>query len=187
MPLTRFPNGLTTNSTTALQYSTAASDGDLDCRNLFIAGTSSLAGNLISAGTMSAGGAVISGLGITMSTATNRVFIGERAYLQFTFTSAANTAGLITVPFNGQLIDCWVSADVSARVCSAFTLYTAGSASGTVAVASVELTFATAIGQQVQPTLTPAAVTTATAMAFVVTTAGTACNFYGVAVIQRTA
>lgn len=36
MPLTRFPNGVTVNSTTALQYNASAGDGDLDCNNLFL-------------------------------------------------------------------------------------------------------------------------------------------------------
>lgn len=35
MPLTRFPNGVTVNSTTALVYNSNAVDGDLDCNRLF--------------------------------------------------------------------------------------------------------------------------------------------------------
>jgi hypothetical protein len=38
MPLTRFPNGLTVNSTTALQYNSSAGDGDIDCNRLFANG-----------------------------------------------------------------------------------------------------------------------------------------------------
>ncbi len=36
MGLTRLPNGLTVNSTTALQYNSSAGDGDLDCNRLFV-------------------------------------------------------------------------------------------------------------------------------------------------------
>ena len=58
MPLTRYPNGLTVNSTTALAYSTAATDGDLDCNRLFTAGTASIAGGAIITGTVSAASVV---------------------------------------------------------------------------------------------------------------------------------
>jgi hypothetical protein len=149
------------------------------------------AAGTITVGTVSATGAII-GSGnltattLTMSTATTNTFIGERAYLQFTFTSSASTAGTIALPFAGQVIDCWVTVDTATRACSGFTLYTGNSASGTVAVASVALAFTT-IGQQIQATLTPAAAITATALAFVVTTAGTAATFYGVVTLQRTA
>src|SRR3990167_5901639 len=54
MPLTRYPNGLTVNSTTALQYNSTATDGDLDCNRLFTVGTASLAGGAIITGTVSA-------------------------------------------------------------------------------------------------------------------------------------
>lgn len=184
MPSTNYPNGLST--TTAIHtvnnhiVSTTMTVGSMT-----VTGNQTLSGTL-AAGTVNASG-LISATLFTMSTTTTSVFIGERAYLPFSFTSAATTAGLIGVPFNGNIIDCWTTCDTTPRVCSAFTLYTAGSASGTVAVASVALTFATAIGQMVQSAITPVAVTTATAMAFVVTTAGTAANFSGYVVIQRTA
>ena len=64
MGLTRFPNGVTVNSTTALQYSSAAGDGAIDCNTLYTASTASFAGNIIGSttitvGTVSATGSVI--------------------------------------------------------------------------------------------------------------------------------
>ena len=110
--------------------------------------------------------------------------IGERAYVTGTFTSAAGTTW-VTTPIAGNIVDVITVGDTTPRTCSAFTLQ-AGSA-GTVYVASVALAFATAIGQQVRPALTSAAVTTASALKIVVTTAGTACNFGYTVVIEKTA
>lgn len=186
MPLTRYPNGVTTCSTTALKYSASAGDGDMDCLRLFTSGTTSIGGAATIGGALIVGGAIAGSAGITMSTNTSFTFIGERVYIPFTFTSAAITTYLAT-PIAGQVIDCWVCADTTPRTCSAFTLFANGTA-GTVCVASVAtLVFATAIGQQIQPVLTPAAQTLATGLAIVVTTAGSACNFSGVITLQRTA
>lgn len=181
MPWTNFPFGISVTT----QTGTVA--GMINATSLTLNSNTATASGTITAGTISASGAVISGSTLTMSTATSNTFIGERAYLAFTFTSAATTAGTIATPFPGSIIDCWVACDTTPRTCSAFTLYSGNSASGTVCVASVALAFATAINQQVQPTLTPAAAITATAISFVVTTAGTAANFYGVVTLQRTA
>ena len=49
MGLTRLPNGLTVNSTTALQYNSNATDGDLDCNNLYTAGAASVTGTVSAA------------------------------------------------------------------------------------------------------------------------------------------
>lgn len=38
MGLTRLPNGVTACSTTALQYNSSATDGDLDCNNIYANG-----------------------------------------------------------------------------------------------------------------------------------------------------
>lgn len=181
MPLTRYPNGLTVNNTTALVYNAAATDsiGAIDCNNLFIAGTTSA--NVLNVTTLN----VPSTGKLSIGTGTAASMIGERIYNYFTFTSAAATTYLVN-PAAGNIIDCWVTADTTPRTCSAFTLYANGTA-GTVCVASVALAYATAIGQQIQPTLTPAIQGTGTALAIVVTTAGSACNFSGVIVIQRTA
>lgn len=184
MPWTNFPNGA------SLTTATGNVSGQLNALNVTVTSSTNAASGTITAGTVSCGALISSTLNataLTMSTATNNVFIGERAYLQFSFTSAATTAGTIPLPFAGQVIDCWTTCDTTPRTCSAFTLYSGNSASGTVCVASVALAFATAINQQVQATVTPAAAITATALAFVVTTAGTAANFYGVVTLQRTA
>lgn len=185
MGWTNYPNGV------SLTTAQGTVNGMLNATSITLNTNTATAAGTITVGTVSATGAIIGGTfsptSISMSTVTSNVFIGERAYLTFSFTSAATTAGVIPLPFSGQVIDCWTTCDTTPRTCSAFTLYSGNSASGTVCVASVALAFATAINQQVQPTLTAAAAITATALAFVVTTAGTAANFYGVVTIQRTA
>lgn len=192
MPLTRFPNGVTVNSTTALVYNTAAGDGAVDCNNLYVFGTTSA--NLITVTSLTATTLLATNINVPstgrlslgVSTVTSGVtMIGERLYVPISFTSAAATTYL-AVPFAGNLVDCWITADTTPRTCSAFTLYANGTA-GTVCVASVALAYATAIGQQIQPTLTSAIQGVGTALAFVVTTAGSAVNFSGMVVIQRSA
>lgn len=189
MPLTRFPNGVTVNSTSALVYNTSAGDGAVDCLNLYVQGTTStgvLAATTITVTNVTATNITVSTAGrFSIGTTSGATMVGERIYLPFTFTSAAVTTYFAN-PVAGNIVDCWVTCDTTPRVCSAFTLYAGGTA-GTVVVASVALTYATAIGQQIQPTLTPATAITATALAIVVTTAGSAGNFSGVVVIQRTA
>lgn len=200
MPLTRYPNGVTACSTSALRYSSSATDGDIDCNNAYIAGTGSIATVIMANGTVTnllattlvATNATATTLTVasagrfSISTSTAATFIGERCYIPFTFTSAASTTFLAS-PFAGNIIDCWVVCDTTPRTCSAFTLYANGTA-GTVVVASVAtLVYATAIGQQVQPTLTAATQALATGLAIVVTTAGSAANFSGVITLLRTA
>lgn len=184
MGLTRFPNGLTVNSTTALSYNTAAGDGAVDCLNLYSSGT--ISAGLITVSSITATNLTVSTAGrFSIGTTTAATMLGERAYIPISFTSAAITTYYAS-PFAGQIIDCWVIADTTPRTCSAFTLYANGTA-GTVVVASVAtLVYATAIGQQVQPVLTPASQGVATGLAIVVTTAGSAVNFQGVVVLQRT-
>lgn len=167
MPLTHRPHGLTVCSTTALVYNSAAGDGDLDCNRLFTAGTASIAS-----------------INLTLGGTAGTNLIGERAYINGTFTSAAGTTYLAT-PINGNIVDVITTADTTPRTCSAFTLR-AGTA-GTVYVASVALAFATAAGQQVRPALTSAAITTASALQIVVTTAGSAANFSYTVVIEKSA
>lgn len=177
MPLTRYPNGLTVCTTTALVYNAAATDsiGAIDCNRLFVVGTTSA--NVINVTTLN----VSTAGSFSIGTAT---MIGERYYVPFTFTSATATTYYPT-PFSGNIIDCWITCDTTPRTCSAFTLYAGGTA-GSVSVASVALAYATAIGQQIQPTLTTQTGITATGFAIVVTTAGSAANFSGVFVVQRT-
>lgn len=186
MPLTRYPNGVTVCTTSALVYNTACTDsvGGIDCLNLFVQGTTSA--GTITATNVTATNVTVSTAGrFSIGTTSGATMIGERIYIPFTFTSATVTTYLAN-PVAGTIVDCWVLADTTPRTCSAFTLYAGGTA-GTVVVASVALAYATAIGQQIQPTLTPATAITATGLAFVVTTAGSACNFSGVVVIQRSA
>lgn len=192
MPLTRYPNGLTVNSTTALVYNTACTDsiGGVDCLNLFVQGTTStgvLSATTITVTNVTATNVTVSTAGrFSIGTTSAATMIGERVYIPFSFTSATATTYYAS-PIAGNIIDCWVVADTTPRTCSAFTLYANGTA-GTVVVASVAtLVYATAIGQQVQPALTPATQGVATGLAIVVTTAGSAVNFQGVVVIQRTA
>ncbi len=189
MGLTRFPGGLTVNSTTANVYNTAAGDGSMDCLNLFVQGTTST--GVISATTLTVTNATATNLTVStvgrfsIGTTSAATMIGERVYVPFTFTSAASTTYFAS-PITGNIVDCWVLCDTTPRTCSAFTLFANGTA-GTVCVASVAtLVYATAIGQQVQPALTPATQGIATGFAVVVTTAGSAGNFAGVVVIQRT-
>lgn len=138
---------------------------------------------LVTAGTVSATGNGIFGGALSFSTAAT--MIGERAYITFDFTSAATTT-YKALPFSSKVIDCWTTSDTTPRSVSAFTLR-AGSA-GTVYVASVAtLVFATAAGQQHQPTLTPDVITTASALNVTVGTSGSAGNFSATVVIQRTA
>lgn len=186
MPLTNYPKGITTCTTTALVYNAACTDsvGGIDCLNLFVNSVSSLA--TVTVSSLTATNVTVSTAGrFSIGTTTAATMIGERCYIPISFTSAAATTYYAS-PIPGSLIDCWVMADTTPRVCSAFTLYANGTA-GTVCVASVALTYATAIGQQVQPTLTAAAQSVGTALAIVVTTAGSACNFQGMVVIQRSA
>lgn len=181
MPLTRFPNGLTVNSTSALVSNVACTDSvsGIDCNNLFVLGTTSA--NVINVTTLS----VPSTGSFSIGTGTAAHIVGERVYIPISFTSAAATTYYAS-PISGNIIDCWVVADTTPRTCSAFTLYANGTA-GTVCVASVAtLVYATAIGQQVQPALTPAIQGVASGIAIVVTTAGSAVNFQGMVVIQRT-
>ena len=56
-----------------------------------------------------------------------------------------------------------------------------------MAVASVALAFNTTSGQQVNPTITPIAVTTAFGISVIVITAGTACNFGYTLIIEKSA
>jgi hypothetical protein len=204
MPLTRFPNGITVNSTTALSYTTAAGDGAIDCNNLYVAGVSSIATAIMTNSTITtllvtnatvttllATNGTVTTLSVpstgrfSISSGTGATMIGERAYIPFNFTSAATTIYQAT-PFAGQIIDCWVTSDTTPRTISGFTIQ-AGSA-GAVAVATVNTcVFATAVGQQFQPVLTVQPITTASAIACVVTTAGSAANFSAMVVLQRSA
>jgi len=110
--------------------------------------------------------------------------IGARQTMTFSFTSAATTTYYLP-PFSGNIVDIVTTSDTTPRTCSGFTV-TASSA-GTVAVASVALAFATAVGQTIRPAFTSVAVTTALAFNIIVTTAGSAANFVAAITFEKTA
>lgn len=182
-PLTHRPHGLTVCSTTALQYNASAGDGDMDCKDLFTLGTASVGAILAGSGTID-GTLTIGTVSLGVQGSAGSGFVGQRAYISGTFTSAASTV-YHAVPFAGNLIGAITVADTTPRTCAGFTVRN-GSA-GSVAVATVALTFATASGQQVNPTITPITVTTASGISVVVITAGTACNFGYTLIIEKTA
>lgn len=161
MPSTNFPKGLSV--TTAVH----TVDG------LITATTGSFSSNVyVGSLTMAAGGTAGSN------------FIGNRAYLVGTFTSAAGTTWLAT-PFAGNVVDVITTCDTTPRTCSGLTVM-AGTA-GSVGVATVALAFATAAGQQIRPTLTAFSITTASAIGIIVTTAGSAATFSYCVVLEKTA
>lgn len=166
MPWTNFPNGISVTT------GTGTVSGHIN------ATTGSFSG-LFTAGTVSAG-TLVTALGGTAGV----TFIGERAYITGTFTSAAATF-VVPCPFAGNVVDVITTCDTTPRTSSGFTLQ-AGSA-GTIGVATVALVFATAIGQQVRPTLTAFAITTASAFLAIVTTAGSAANFGYTIVLEKSA
>ena len=196
----------TTGSFTALLTAgTASISGEIIGGTTITGGTGSFSGNFFTTGTASIGGGIIGGTTLTIGTvsatgnciaagvgsfggalsfSTGATMVGERAYITFAFTSAASTTQQ-AVPFSGKVIDCWTTSNTTPRTCSGFTLR-AGSA-GTIYVATVALVFATAAGQQVQPTLTPELITTASCLRVTVTTGGTASNYSATVVLQRTA
>ena len=173
MPRTHFPNGVSARTLSATPA--AVGTGDIACVDAFVAGTVSAA--VIVANTLSASQLVATN--ITLSTA--NTMVGERFYIPFTFTSAASTTYYAS-PQGGRFLDVFVTADTTPRTVSGLTIRQ-GTA-GTVFVATDStLVFDTAIGQQMQPTVTAAAVNTASSLAVIVTTAGTAANFAGTMVI----
>lgn len=170
MGLTRFPNGLTVNSTTALAYSASAGDGDLDCNRLFVAGVSSLAGNLIVGGTLA------------FSTSGNTP-VGGVVSLAAYFTTAS-TAQTISVPapFTGQIISAFMSIGATSARAAGYTVQV-GSA-GSVAVATVSNTITDAYaGQPLTTTIT--GVTTANGIQMVRGVQGTTGDTTMVILVQR--
>ena len=127
MPLTRFPNGLTVNSTSALAYSTIATDGDIDCNRLYTAGAISAVGRII--------------------TETTAGIVGQYAATTFTFgTSSGVLTGYLATPFAGRIEAFRVITMATASLSAAYTLRV-GSA-GAVAVATVTNTTNVVGGQE---------------------------------------
>ena len=140
MPLTRFPNGLTACSTTALRYNSSATDGDGDFNNIYGNGT-------ITVGTVSVTGQLIQ--------ASTAGVVGQLAALTYTFgTGSAVQQTSIATPFAGRIENVYVTTGSVSAVVAAYTIQV-GSA-GSVAVASVANTTAS-VG--VQESLTTTATT----------------------------
>ena len=75
MPLTRYPNGITVNSTTSLAYNSAAGNGDIDCNNIYIAGQGSITGS-ITAATVSASSVLVGAYGSVYGSKVSLAFVG---------------------------------------------------------------------------------------------------------------
>lgn len=159
MGLTRFPNGLTVNSTTALQYNSNAGDGDMDCNRLFANQ-------------------------VTVSTATPGI-VGELVALPVYF-GTASTAQVVAsgVPFAGQIIGTFVTIGSVSAVAAAYTVRV-GSA-GSIAVASVSNTITTSYAGE-SLTTTKTAFTTANGIQVTRGVQGTAGDTSLTLLLQKTA
>jgi hypothetical protein len=113
MGLTRYPNGLTTNSTTALQYNANAGDGDVDCLDMFVSGTATIslvsATNVVSSGQVRAANGSVFGVRIPLAVAGTA---GAGSQTTISLTSAlyatAATAGL-RAPATGVFELIWIT------------------------------------------------------------------------------
>lgn len=171
MGLTRFPNGLTVNSTTALQYNSNAGDGDLDCNRLFTAGAASV------------GGALTVGGNLNLGTAGN-VLIGQVVAIPVIFQSGSAAQTLpVMVPFAGNIVSAYVTMGSVSALVSQYTVQV-GSA-GAVSVASVTNTVSTAFASELLTT-TIAAVTTANGIKVIRAAQGTAGETCLTLLVQRT-
>lgn len=110
MGLTRFPNGVTVNSTTAGQYNASAGDGDFDCNRLFANQV------IVSTGTPGIVGQIVA------------------VPILFSTGSAAQVL-CVGAPFAGNIIGAFVTIGSVSAVVSQYTVQV-GSA-GAIAVASV--------------------------------------------------
>ena len=163
MGLTNYPNGVSTRATSAAN--TAAGDGDLNCLDLFVDGTATITGVLVSNSTA----------GIT----------GQYAGLVYTFGTASGLqVTSIAVPFAGSIDQVYVTTGSVSAVVASYTVRV-GSA-GSVAVASVSNTTAS---QGVQEALTTTATTYAITNALVATRSvqGTAGDTSICIVVRKTA
>lgn len=157
MPLTRFPNGLTACSTTALRYSSSATDGDIDMNNMYVAGTANITGPVV----------------------------GQHLFLTYNFStgSAAQTISLPT-PFSGSIVNTWMTIGSVSAIVASYTVQV-GSA-GSVSVATVANTITTAYAQEALTTTTTV-VTTASGLLVTRSAQGTAGDSAIGILIRRTA
>lgn len=170
MGLTRYPNGLTVNSTTALAYSALAGDGDLDCNRLFTAGAASI------------GGALTIGGSLTVNSANG--IVGSILSIPVTFVSSSAQQTLpATIPWAGNIIGCMITIGSVSAVASQYTVQV-GSA-GAVSVASITNTLTTAFSTEALATTTTA-VTTASGLKVIRAVQGTAGETSLAILLQRT-
>ena len=171
MGLTRYPNGVTVCSTTALQYSSSAGDGDLDCNRLFTAGAASIAGAVTIGGTLTVG--------------TANPIVGQLVAIPVVFgTGSAAQVFSVGVPFSGNLIGAYVTIGSVSAIAAAYTVRI-GSA-GTVLVSSEVNTITNSYAQE-SLTIDSATVSSASGLSVTRGTQGTAGDSALLLVIQRTA
>ena len=143
MPLTQFPNGVSTR--TFASTNSAAGDNDLTCLDLFVDGTATITG-----------GVSVSGVLASSSTAG---LTGQLASLVFTFgTASAVQVTSLPVPFAGNLEAVYVVMGSVSAVVASYTVQI-GSA-GAVAVATVaNATASVGVQQSLAVTSTSFAIT----------------------------
>lgn len=162
MPLTSFPFGLTAQQLTSVNAS--AGSGDIDCVDIFAAGTVTVTGQIISQSTAG--------------------IVGQYANVNYTFSTASTLqVTSIPIPFSGRIEQVYVTTGSVSAVVANYTIQI-GSA-GSVAVATVANTTAS---QGVQEALTTTATTYAITNALVVTRSaqGTAGDTAVCIVIRKT-
>ena len=164
MPLTHFPNGVTTQTNSAANASAGA--GDLNCQDLFVDGTvtaavASVTGNASITGTLTVG-----------SVSPTGSLIGQNAavIVQFTTGSAAQVYSA-AVPFNGNLVAAYVTIGSVSAVASQYTVRLGSG--GTILVASVTNTLTAAYSQE-GLAIASATVTTASGLSVTRAVQGTA-------------
>lgn len=106
MPLTRFPNGVTTCTTTALVYNTACTDsvGGFDCNNLYVNSATSIGGSVTVAGSASVTGNITATGKVTGAVGSvfgNRLNIAALGSQTVTLTSALLVTTQLIAPCSG--------------------------------------------------------------------------------------
>ena len=119
MLLTRYPNGLTTNNTTALQYNSSAGDGDMDCDDMFAN---------------------------TLTVASSITGVGARQVHTVRMGSGAETHN-ITFPWNITVTDVVYGCQTAGSTAVGISL-TVGSAGGALFTSTTAFSFASASGFQ---------------------------------------
>ena len=174
MPLTRFPNGLTVNSTSALVSNVACTDSvsGIDCNNLFVLGTTSA--NVMTVSSFTATNALIAGGRITATQGSvygQRVNITALGSQTISLTSALYVTSGLLAPFSGYpeivlLTGATGSVTISARIVAGTdstgaAIATLSVASGTTQAATVYTTIGSVlVGQGSQFVVTSAVMAT---------------------------